>query len=260
MKNLEEKVLPIIKNTRSITLPHFGKAEVLVRKSESAHDVVTELDQKVETYLKNELQKIYPDVGFVGEEFGGSRMVKKFWLVDPIDGTGLYLRGIPFCTTMLALVEDGEVIFGVIYDFVNDIVYHAEKGKGAYKNGTRIQVSDKEIKNSYIAWETHWDKSENMKKVVELRKISTLFKSLCNGYEYALIAEGKLEGKVVFDPYGGDYDFAAGTLLVAEAGGIVRNIGSEGYDYRNLNFIASNPAVHAELQNIFKDYKMTGSR
>jgi fructose-1,6-bisphosphatase/inositol monophosphatase family enzyme len=247
MENLEKSVLPIIRNTRNITLPHFGKAEVLKNKGEFAHDVVTELDRKVEIYLRDELKKVYPDVEFVGEEFGGNREAKRFWLVDPIDGTGLYLRGIQGCTTMLALIEDGQVIFSAIYDFVNNLMYHAEKGKGAYKNGQRIHVSNRGPSDSYMGWETHWEKPENMKIVLELRKFTTLLKLLCCGYEYILIAEGKLEGRVTFDPYGEDYDFAAGTLLVQEAGGIVTNFGSKDYDYRNYNFIVANVQLYNKL-------------
>ncbi len=247
MQNLTESVLPIIRKTREITLPHFGKAEILHKKSASAHDVVTALDNEVETFLQTELKKIYPDVEFAGEEFGGSREGKRFWLVDPIDGTSLFLRGIPFCSTMLALVEDGQVIFSAIYDFVNDIMYHAEKGKGAYKNGERIHVSDRSAEEAYIGWETHLSNPENLKIFVKLRDVASMYKSMCSGYEYALVAEGKLEARVTFDPWGKDYDFAPGSLLVQEAGGVVANLGSKTYDYRKLNFIAGNPKLYKKL-------------
>lgn len=253
MQDLEKIVLPIIRNTRSITLPHFGKAEVSATKGKYAHDVVTKLDQEVEIHLRDELKKHYPDVDFAGEEFGGSRDGKKFWLVDPIDGTGLYVRGMIGCTTMLALIEDGQVTFSVIYDFVNDVMYHAEKGKGAFKNGKKIKVSERGVENSYLCWETHLDKPENLKIFVELRGHSVLFKALCSGYEYALVAEGKLEGRITLDPWGHDYDFAPGALLVQEAGGVVTNFGTENYDYRNLNFIAANASLHKKLSEIIRD-------
>lgn len=70
-----------------------------------------------------------------------------------------------------------------------------------------------------------------------------------------MVASGKLDARIQFDPWGYDYDFAAGSLLVAEAGGVVTNINSSEYDYRNLDFIAASPKVYKGLQNIFKNYK-----
>jgi len=148
---------------------------------------------------------------------------------------------------MLALIEDGQVNFAVIYDFINDVVYHAERGKGAYKNGERIHVSEQPVTQSYIAYETHLDKPENMLKFLELRKKSIFFKTVSSGYEYILVATGKLEGRVCFDAHGKDYDFAPGSLLVSEAGGIVANLGKTGYDFRNTDFIAANKPFYDYL-------------
>lgn len=247
MENLEKFVLPIVRKTREITFPSFGTAKILENKGKYACDIVTELDRAVEVYLKEELNKIYPDIEFVGEEFGGNRNAKRFWLVDPIDGTGLYLRGLVGCTTMIALVEDGQVIFSAIYDFVNDVMYHAEKDKGTYRDNERIHVSDRQSGDSYMAWETHWDKPENMEILLSLHKYSSFMKFLASGYEFILIAEGKLEGKVVFDPYGKDYDFAPGTLIVSEAGGVVTNLGLSTYDYKNYSFLAVNVPMYKKL-------------
>lgn len=62
-----------------------------------------------------------------------------------------------------------------------------------------------------------------------------------------MVAAGKVDGRVTFEPYGNDYDFAPGSLLVEEAGGVVRNLGSDTYDYRNTDFIAANPIIYKEL-------------
>src|SRR4029078_7839963 len=97
---------------------------------------------------------------------------ERLWLVDPIDGTAHFIRGLPFCTTMLALIEDVTVTFSAIYDFVNDIMYYAERGRGSYQDGKRIRVSGRPLADSYIGWETHIDKPENMQKVLKLRKTS----------------------------------------------------------------------------------------
>jgi myo-inositol-1(or 4)-monophosphatase len=248
-------VLPIIREVREMVLPHYGLADIVHKKSTAPSDVVTELDQKVEKFLKDRLAEIYPDIEFVGEEYGGNRDAKKFWLVDPIDGTGHYVRGLPFCSTMLALIEDGAVIFSAIYDFVSDNMYWAEKGKGAFMNETPIQVSSRSIENSYMFYETIYQKEKNQKKFAELASRFHLLKTISAGWEFAMIASGKMEGRISFDPWGKDYDFAPGTFLVSEAGGVVVNINSDKYDYRNTSNIACNKRVFDEISKMFGDYE-----
>jgi len=131
------------------------------------------------------------------------------------------------------------VIFSAIYDFVNDIMYHAEKEKGAFANGAPIHVSSRTLRGAYLTWETHLDKAQNLSWFLRLREEAVLWHLGASGFEYTLIASGKLEGKICVDPHGKDYDFAAGTFLVSEAGGTVANIGKKTYDYRNGNFIAN---------------------
>ncbi|MDO8589778.1 MAG: inositol monophosphatase family protein [bacterium] len=243
MKTVTEEALSIIRSTRSITLPFYGKVEIVSQKDESPHNVVTKLDHEVEQYLRAEFKKIDPTIEFVGEEFGGSRDGKKLWLVDPIDGTMHFVRGIPFCTTMVALVEDGQVIFSAIYDFRNDIMYHAEKGKGAFEDGKRISVSDRPTNQSIVALETNQAKPANVEIRNKIRAKSLLLQTISAGYEFVLVATGKIEGRICFDPFGKDYDFAPGSLLVSEAGGTVINIGSTSYDYRNTDLIAGSRSL-----------------
>ena len=240
MENNTEKFLSIIRSTRDITLPFYGRAEIMAQKDESPHNVVTRLDHDVERYLKDEFNKIDSTIKFAGEEFGGSRDYKKFWLVDPIDGTMHFVRGVPFCTTMVALIEENQVIFSVIYDFINDIMYHAEKGRGAFENGKKISVSSRTINQSIVALETDQSKDTNVDIRNKVRAKSLLLQTLSSGYDFVLVATGKIEGRICVDPFGKDYDFAPGSLLVSEAGGSVTNIGVTTYDYRNTNFIAGN--------------------
>lgn len=242
-----ETLLPAIRRVRDIVLPSYGNVSSARFKDASFASVVTDLDIAVEKFLKQEFAKLYPDISFVGEENGGDRTAERFFLVDPIDGTANFVRGLPFCTTMVALIEKGEVVFSAIYDFVTDTMYNAEKGRGSRKNGTSIFVSSRSLESAFLAWETHLYIPENAKIIMELERKSCLIKAIASGYEYAMVAEGKLDGRVTFDPYGNDYDFAPCALLVKEAGGVVANTGKTTYDYRNVNFIAANPNVFKRL-------------
>lgn len=247
MENLADSILPIIRSTRAISLPGWGLAEVDHKKTGSPTDVVTKLDFEIEEYLAKEFAKVRPDIGFVGEEYGGDRTQERYWMVDPIDGTAHYIRGLPFCTTMVALIERGEVTFSGIYDFVNDIMYHAERGKGSYKDNQRIYVSDRTLENSYMFYESKLKVDNNAEKFLEVNKCTKIMTTINAGYEFTLVAQGKVEGRICVDPFGKDYDFAPGSLLVSEAGGVVVNIGSTKYDHTNLSFLAVNKVVYESL-------------
>jgi len=242
----QSRVLDSVRSTREMLLPHWGNVPERM-KNGSAHSVVTGLDLAVERYLAGELKKIDSGAEFAGEEYGGRRDADRFWLCDPIDGTAHFVRGLPFCSVMLALIEDGRVNFSAIYDFIKDDMYHASRGQGAFRNSEPIHVSDRPLEHSYISLETRIDKPVNFDLMRRMRESSVLFSSITSGYEFSLVASGKLEARVCVDPWAKDWDVAPGSLLVEEAGGIVANIGSASYDYRDLNMIAGNPLVYRAL-------------
>lgn len=247
MQELESVAIGVAKEAGNLLAPHFGKIDVVRQKSASGADVVTDLDVEAENHIAKRLSVETPSIGFVGEESENNNQKDKFWLVDPIDGTAHYIRGIPICTTMIALIDKGEVVLSVINNFVTGEVFSASKNRGAKLNGMPIRVNNRPLSGSYISIESRLDDEETVKKYLELKKVTTIFHTISCGYEYGLIASGKLEGRICINPYGDDYDYAPGAVLVKEAGGVVANIGSDFYDYRNHNFIATNPTIYKEL-------------
>lgn len=240
------RVVEVITEIGKILAQGFGNIEHTKKDDNS---VVTELDRKAETFIAERLQQITPDIGFVGEEFGGDYDAERFWLLDPIDGTEGFIRGIPVCSTMLCLIEEGQVVRSYIYDFVRDEMYTAVKGEGAYCNGEAIRVSDRDMNHAIIGWEVSGEKQGIFDVYGKMHQIGVRpFKVMSAGYEYAAVASGKLEGRLCYKPYGGAYDYAPGALLVAEAGGVVRNIGSDTYDYTNFDFIAASPQIYEGLR------------
>lgn len=241
------KVLDVMDWAGQNLLPHFGEAPCKHYKSSLESDAVTELDEQTEKFLKKELEKIDSSIGFKGEEFGIETKCDRFWLADPIDGTAYFIRGLPQCTSMLALIEDGEITFSVINDFVNKNLYWAQKGKGAFLNKKPIKVSNRALNKALIHVEMNLNHKENLPKYLELYKTSLVLGEYPSGIHFALTASGAVEGKVCMDPFGKDYDFAPGQLLVKEAGGMVANIGRNNFDYKNLNFLAVNKQVYSDL-------------
>lgn len=227
---------------------YYGNIESLSKgDGNSVGGVVTELDHKTEQFLAQELGKFSADIGFRGEEFGVQSEANTTWLVDPIDGTAHFIRGLPFCTTMVALIENGTVVMSAIHDFVHGNTYWAIRGQGAYCNNEKISVSQRTLSQSILSFETHIEKPENYEKYLAVRKQAGIIATINCGFEFAMIASGKLDGRIGLEPYGMDWDFAPGSLLVTEAGGVATNIGKTSYDYRNHDYIISNAAVHAEL-------------
>ena len=231
----KDKVLPIMRETRKILLPHWGKAKILYQKNASAVNVVTKLDIEIEKFISSRLTKLFPDIKFVGEESGGNRNAERYWIMDPVDGTQHLVRGTPFTTTMIALVEEGKVIFSVIYDFINDQMYWAKKGQGSFCEKTRLKVSNRTLNQEYICWETHLEKPKNQKIFGALYNKTIMFKTVSAGWEFAMVASGKFDARICFDPHGNDYDYAPGSLLVSEAGGVVTNLFSKEYNLKNTN-------------------------
>ncbi len=239
------EILEIIRGVRPKLLPHFGGIEF--QEKTNHRDLVTKYDVDIETYLKEKFSKIIPDVGFVGEETEGDRNQESFWLVDPIDGTGHFIRGIQHCSTMVSLIQREEVVFCVIYDFVNNHLYHAQRGKGSFKDGFPISVSKRSIKESIFGWEVSKSNSTGKSLWNYLENNFAYYNTLCAGMPFALVAEGKIDGLVFNDPHGNDYDFAAGSLLVSEAGGFVQNFNKDSYTYNNQDFIACNNEIGLEV-------------
>lgn len=226
--------------------PHFGNVSYS-RHGTDAISAFTELDRETEMFLAAELGKFSSSIGFIGEEYGVQSKADTTWLVDPIDGTSHFIRGMPFCQTMVALVEDGKVVLSVIHNIANDETYWAIRGKGAFCDGRRISVSDRSLCDSIISFETHMDDPKNYETYLALAKKANIISFLTSGFEFCMIASGKLDGKIAINPYGQDWDFAPGSLLVTEAGGVAANIGSTEYNYANHDFLITNSVVHDEL-------------
>ena len=237
-------------------IKHYGKVESEAKGNtgNEAGDVVTKLDRETETFLSKQFKEFDPNIGFRGEEFGIESHADITWLVDPIDGTSHFIRGLPFCTTMIALIEDGTVVLSVINDFVRKNTYWAIRDHGAFMDGEKIHVSSRPLQSAVLSFETKLHKTENMDSYLKVRKAAGGIISTVNcGFEFSMIASGKLDGRITKDPYGYDWDYAPGTLIVEEAGGIVKNHGKNDYKYTNHDFIAANPSVYKDLidNNLF---------
>lgn len=240
--------------TGRMLLPHYGNIKTKTesdKAGESIAGVFTELDESAEKLLQERLglfgSEAGLEVGFTGEQYGEQQAADISWLVDPIDGTTHFIRGLPMCTIMIALVDKGNVLLAVIHDIANQETYWAARGQGAFRNGEKLMVSQRGLKKGLVCFESKLENPENLKKYMQVRQHTVTMVGLCSGYEFIMIASGKLDGKVCLEPYGKDWDFAPGSLLVQEAGGVAANIGRADYNYNDHDFIIAGEALYREL-------------
>jgi myo-inositol-1(or 4)-monophosphatase len=217
--------------------------------------VVTKADVMVENRLKRVLAEIDPSIGFGGEETGVDYDQETFWLVDPIDGTEWFVRGLPFSTNMITLIDSGQPVMGIIYNYFLDEYYLAIKDKGATRNGHAIHVSNRTLDRSYVMMggrvgKDYYGVNDRLRDLVR-----GMPKFHASGFDYSSIARGAVDGAVVWFSNGHVWDFAPGTLLVQEAGGRVENLEGGSYDYRNTKFIAANPIIFDQLKDFVTQEK-----
>lgn len=245
LRQAEARIRHTLDELQPQLLETQGKIEHKIKDDKSA---VTEMDILVEERLRDVLQEFDAGVGFAGEETGADYEQDTFWLTDPIDGTESFTRGIPFATNMIALISSGQPILAIVKNFTLGEYYLAIKGEGATRNGHAIKVSDRPLSHSYIVVTGGTGKlgAPDLRRQIRPH-IAGRPKLHASGYEAALIAAGAFDGAVVAGAKG-PWDFAAGCLLIQEAGGRVENFGIKGYDYRDMRFVAANPVIFDELK------------
>jgi myo-inositol-1(or 4)-monophosphatase len=245
LQQAERHIHAVLEKVRPKLLETQGRIEHRLKDDASA---VTEMDTFVESELRRSLYELDAGIGFSGEESGVDYDQKTFWLVDPIDGTEPFIRGLPVATNMVALIDNNEPVLGVVYNFELDEYYVAIKGHGATCNGHPIHVSNRQLDRAWVTYSTTTGKPGTFGFADKLNeKVLSVRRYGAAGYEYAMIAAGGLDGRVMFNGHGHEWDFAPTTLLVQEAGGRVANIGAATYNYRELNHVAANPVIFDQL-------------
>lgn len=237
IQDSQARVIEVFKSLRGDLLNVFGKIEF---HSKADTSPVTEWDVRVENILHEALKAEFPTLGFAGEETGKHGNEETYWLVDPIDGTSSFIRGLVGCTNMAALVDKGVVIAAVIYDFVNDIVYTARKGEGAFKDDQRLQVNTARTAGNLAAYSFSTDNFGQLMEIGRSLGIRMLLPFGAAGNTYALLASGVIDGLLAIGSRAGLHDNAPGMLLAEEAGAHVLSLDDKQGVYRQ-SFVIGTP-------------------
>lgn len=213
---------------------------------------VTKADKETETVIREYISSKFPNASFVGEEHGGIFGEGDVWIIDPIDGTKNFIRGIPLWAILVALWRDGEVVAGISYMPAIDELLYAEKGSGAFLNGKRISVSKIEnIKDSTITHTGNPFKFKNPEQVGKLLNSSLHARGFGDAYSYHLVATGRAD--INFEPEVSVWDVAGFKLIIEEAGGKITTLTGSPWTVDIKDFVATNGLVHNEVIKILNE-------
>ncbi len=260
MQQLIEKAA---REAGKILSQHFGKVSTEDIEEKTANDFLSFVDRESESIIIRIIREQYPDHAFLAEESGQSGTNARFcWIIDPLDGTKNYLSGVGVFAVSIALREDRQISHGGVFDPLRNEFFYAERGKGAMLNNSSIRVSSKSDLGEGLIGTGFPFKSKKL-LAPYLRSFKSMFLE-CSGIrrmgaaaiDLAYVAAGRFDG---FWELGlNEWDIAAGSLLIEEAGGTVTDFwGTDGF-LENNYLVASNGRIHRQMlahtRRHFPDY------
>jgi myo-inositol-1(or 4)-monophosphatase len=231
-------------------------------------DLVTEVDLECERMCRSLIRERFPDHDVLAEELGSGLVetarAAHRWVFDPLDGTTNYAHGLPIFCSSLALEIDGRAAVAAIYDPSRAELFTAERGVGAFVNGTPLRVSSiSTLVDALLVTGFSYDVHTRTGDLVELfgaflgraqavRRLGSAALDLC------YVAAGRFEG--FWEQHLKPWDVAAGALIVAEAGGVVTGMDGSAFDPAAAHLVASNGVLHGELLAVIAEFRAERAR
>jgi len=225
-----------------------ARPDAQVMSKSGRANFVTVYDQKVQEYLIGRLKAAFPDAHFVGEEedlenFAAGYERGYTFVIDPIDGTTNFMKGYHLSVVSIGLFLDGAPYMGVVYNPYTDQMFWGERGHGSFENGIRLTSSEEPLEHSLVNMGTapyyeeeitrrafqigHW----YMRRSLDIRRTGSAAYDLC------LIASGRIG--LYFEPVLSLWDYAAGALIVQEAGGKVTDLNGNTLAFRGKSSVCA---------------------
>lgn len=259
---MEKIITDVMRSAGKIVLSaHLD--EDSVREKTGSANFVTEYDVAVQNFMMSEIKRNIPKAVFIAEEKENDPTVlsgEYCFVIDPIDGTKNFINDYRHSCISLAMISKGETVLGAIYDPYLDEMFTAEKGMGARLNGKPMHVSERPIETAIVAFgtspyykDTLADKTFDFTKEIFLTA-SDIRRTGAAALDLAYLAAGRND--IFFEFVLSPWDFAAGALLVTEAGGIVTDIkGNKTELSAPSSIFAANSKIHPQLIEIAAKYK-----
>jgi myo-inositol-1(or 4)-monophosphatase len=253
MTDILRVAMDAARETGELLLERRGRIRSVEAKDDRS--LVTDVDREAEALIRARISAAFPSHGILGEEDGGSGSgADTVWVIDPLDGTHNYIRGIPLFGVSIGVIRGGEFVAGVIDIPAEGRRYAAERGGGAFVNGRRIAVSQGAVP---AAWSVGLDSELRTGFAGKARVLEALGRAVFNlrmlgssARSLALVAEGGLDGLVEF--FDQPWDFAAGVAIVEEAGGRVTTFDGRTLPCAASAYVAGGPAAHRWLLDLVR--------
>lgn len=253
-KKEQEQVLFLVRSTKKLIEKESREEKVTVK---GAADYVTNVDLAVQTYLKKELEKLFPYIPMIAEEKENKNLdpEKTYWILDPIDGTTNLIYNYGMSAVALALYEKGIITFSVVYNPFHEELFYGIKGKGAFLNEEKIQVSSvRELKDAVISFGSSPYEKYRAKELFPLfqrifEHSADFRRSGSAELDFCYIACGRQHAYLeqCLKPW----DYAAGSLILQEAGGICEQWSGEALPYlTNADVMAASGPLWEEFREI----------
>lgn len=244
------------KEAGAFALKHIGRIRNISYKGRM--NLFTDVDTKCEKLILNGIKKNFPGHGILSEEAGiiGSRSSRYCWLIDPLDGTTNYCHSFPFYCVSIALMKDGEVITGVVYDPERDELFSACRNRGAFLNRKRIKASRiGDLSKSLLATGFPYRLGKAMRRNIDnfrsfMLKAQAVRRAGSAALDLCYVAMGRFDGFWELDL--NPWDTAAAALIVEEAGGKVTTFKGERFNPFIKEIVASNSRIHKKMLTVLK--------
>lgn len=230
--------------------------KVQVAQKGVSYNLVTEADLAAEKEVIETIRERFPEDAVLCEESAASTSLaaERLWIIDPLDGTTNFAHGIPHFAVSIAFAQKGEVQCGVVYDPMRAELFSARRGVGAWCNGKPITVSmAPDLRRSVICTGFYYERGELMTKTLEsVRKllvegIQGIRRTGSASLDCCYVACGRFDG--FFEYRLSPWDFAAGMLIVMEAGGVCEDSDGEAHGLFSAGIICSNRLIQSELRS-----------
>ncbi len=242
----------------NILLRYYERTDTLKVTQKGLNDFVSEVDRASEQAIIDTLRSSYPNHAILAEESGNKSGNDYQWIIDPLDGTTNYLHGFPQFSISIALKHRGVLEHGLVYDPLRDEIFTASRGEGALLNDRRIRVTNRKSLNGALLGtgfpyrdQSHLDAYLGMFRAL-IKDTAGIRRPGSAALDLAYVAAGRLDG---FWELGlSEWDFAAGALLVKEAGGTVSDINGGGRFFETGNIIAGGLRLHSAMASAIRPH------
>ncbi|MGZ0228475.1 MAG: inositol monophosphatase family protein [Acidimicrobiales bacterium] len=242
-EDLLDVATSLVRRAGQLALQWFQSSDLAIERKVDGSPV-TEADKAVEAFLRSELEKLFPDDAIVGEEHEDTAGSSgRTWVIDPIDGTKAFTRGVPLFTNLLALNDEQGPAIGIVNAPAANELVAAGRGLGCTWNGSPCGVSTKNNLRGAVVTTSgydYWKKAD----VDAVYASGAQMRTWGDGYGYILVATGRAEAMI--DPGLKPWDVAPMNVIIPEAGGTITNFSAQDRPDAG-DIVASNGLIHSDV-------------